>query len=134
MAEVLTPSLECLRGLAESLAKLNKCISKAMWVEIGQAGTFKRITKDCANRRGIAPIFSRQSHSLKLVRFPQCDTGCRKQRIVRSFESWEVLREVPGETVVVTDARNPLTRLSLPVAEEFRRVLRALYPLEFWLD
>ena len=44
-----------------------------------------------------------------------------------------MLKEVP-EGLPVTDARNPLERLQLPVSEEFRNSMRRLFPLPVGLD
>ncbi len=54
-------------------------------------------------------------------------------RVFRYFQRWEVLKDVP-EGLPVTDARNPLERLQLPVSEEFRNSMRRLFPLPVWLD
>ena len=56
MAKILAPRLELLWGHASNLAQLNKGISKAVWVEIGQTGTFKRITENLTDRRGVTPM------------------------------------------------------------------------------
>ena len=56
-----------------------------------------------------------------------------RSRVYRYFQRWEVLKDVP-EGPPVTDARNPLERLQLPVSEEFRNSMRRLFPLSVWLD
>lgn len=56
------------------------------------------------------------------------------EEILTSFQGWEVLRDVPAGAPVVTDARNPLARLSLPVSEAYRGLMRGLYGREFWLE
>jgi spermidine synthase len=54
------------------------------------------------------------------------------ERVLRSFPKWEVLRAVPdGDRI--TDARNPLARLQLPVAEEHFRAMNELLSPEVWL-
>ena len=55
------------------------------------------------------------------------------ERILRNFEHWEVVRAVDPLSPLVTDAKNPLARLSFPVAEAFRTAMNELYPVEFWL-
>jgi SAM-dependent methyltransferase len=55
---------------------------------------------------------------------------CR--RVLRSFQEWEVLKSVPpGE--VVTDARNFLARLQLPISDEHSRAMREILPSSVWL-
>jgi hypothetical protein len=54
------------------------------------------------------------------------------ERVLRSFQKWEVLTTVPdGE--LVTDGRNPLARLQLPVAEQHFRAMNELLAPEIWL-
>jgi spermidine synthase len=54
------------------------------------------------------------------------------ERTLRSFTSWEVLQQVPvGPTI--TDQRNPLARLQLPIAEEHFSAMKKLLPLEVWI-
>jgi SAM-dependent methyltransferase len=52
---------------------------------------------------------------------------------LRSLESWEVLRDVP-DGPIVTDERNPLTRLQLPIAEDHFTAMNSLLPPEVWLQ
>jgi spermidine synthase len=54
------------------------------------------------------------------------------ERILRSFESWEVLKEIP-DGPLITDERNPLTRLQLAAGEEHFQDMSKLLPLEVWL-
>jgi MFS family permease len=52
--------------------------------------------------------------------------------VLRSFQRWEVLQTVPPGPVV-TDARNFLARLQLPISEEHSRAMRELLPSAVWL-
>jgi spermidine synthase len=54
------------------------------------------------------------------------------KRVLRSFQNWEVLERVP-DGPVVTDSRNPLARLQLPVAEEHFAAMNRMLPLDVWL-
>jgi hypothetical protein len=54
------------------------------------------------------------------------------ERIARSFQNWEILKEVPPGAVV-TDARNPLSRLQLAAAEEHFEAMQTILPRELWL-
>ncbi|MEP6654805.1 MAG: fused MFS/spermidine synthase [Myxococcales bacterium] len=54
------------------------------------------------------------------------------ENILRSFFGWEVLKEVPAGPVI-TDGRNPLARLQLPIAEEHFKDMNQLLPRELWL-
>lgn len=49
MPKVLAPRLKLFRSLADLLAKLDKGISKAVRVEIWQAGCCESLMKYCAN-------------------------------------------------------------------------------------
>ncbi|MEO7037776.1 MAG: fused MFS/spermidine synthase [Polyangiaceae bacterium] len=51
----------------------------------------------------------------------------------RSFQDWEVLKQVPSGPVI-TDARNPLARLQMPVAERHFAAMNRMLPSEVWLD
>jgi SAM-dependent methyltransferase len=55
------------------------------------------------------------------------------EKVQRSFQQWEVLKQVP-DGQVITDDRNPLARLQLPSAEEHYRAMNKLLPAEVWLD
>jgi hypothetical protein len=55
------------------------------------------------------------------------------RRVLRTFPKWEVLKVVP-EGPLVTDGRNPLARLQLPVAEAHFEAMNALLPVEVWLE
>ena len=72
----------------------------------------------------------------QVVRFKKPDMyeSANCEAVLSSFERWEVFEEDDPSAHVITDAENPLSRLALPVSEAFRREMRALYPLEFWLD
>jgi hypothetical protein len=54
------------------------------------------------------------------------------EQILRSFQGWEVLERVP-EGALITDARNPLARLQLPVAEEHFHAMNELLPVDVWV-
>jgi spermidine synthase len=56
-----------------------------------------------------------------------------EERIQRSFTSWRVMEHVP-DGPLVTDARNPLGRLQLPIAEKHFAAMNELLPSEVWLD
>jgi SAM-dependent methyltransferase len=51
---------------------------------------------------------------------------------LRSLEKWEVLQQVPAGPII-TDDRNPLSRLQLPIAEEHYWAMNQLLPREVWL-
>jgi len=52
--------------------------------------------------------------------------------VLRSFLRWEVLlRALDGPAI--TDARNPLGRMQLPIAEEHFDAMNKLLPAEAWL-
>jgi SAM-dependent methyltransferase len=54
------------------------------------------------------------------------------KRVLRSFRDWEVLQLVP-DGPLVTDSRNPLARMQLPVAEEHFAAMNQMLPLDVWL-
>jgi MFS family permease len=70
------------------------------------------------------------------IRFEQPSSyeSANCESVLSAFENWEVLKTPDSGAPVITDSENPLARLSLPVSERFRSEMRALYPLEFWLD
>jgi spermidine synthase len=49
------------------------------------------------------------------------------------FLAWEVHGELDSRAPLITDANNPLARLSVPVSEAFSEALAKRYPKEFWL-
>ena len=55
------------------------------------------------------------------------------QKVLRSFQDWEVLRNVP-DGALITDRRNPLARLQLPIAEEHFAGMNKLLPVAVWLQ
>lgn len=55
------------------------------------------------------------------------------EHLQRSFVSWETLQRVP-QGDLITDAKNPLARLQLPVAEQHFAAMNELLPLEVWLN
>jgi SAM-dependent methyltransferase len=54
------------------------------------------------------------------------------ERILRSFQRWRVLEQVPPGPVI-TDAHNPLARLQLPIAEDHFEAMNKLLPADVWL-
>ncbi len=52
--------------------------------------------------------------------------------ILRSFQGWEVLVDVP-DGPLITDDHNPLGRLQLPVAEAHFEAMNHLLPIELWI-
>jgi SAM-dependent methyltransferase len=58
------------------------------------------------------------------------NASCR--RVLRSFTRWEVLQDVP-EGPTITDSRNPLARLQIPIAEDHFAAMNELLPVEVWL-
>jgi spermidine synthase len=54
------------------------------------------------------------------------------EQILRSFQSWEVLRYVPTGTLI-TDAKNPLSRLQIRTTEKHFVAMNELMPAEIWL-
>ena len=54
------------------------------------------------------------------------------EQIQRSFQSWEILIKVP-DGPVVTDERNPMAALQLPVAEAHFAEMDKLLPREVWI-
>lgn len=52
--------------------------------------------------------------------------------LLASFQRWEVLQRVPAGPII-TDARNPMARLQLPVAENHFDAMAELLPSEVWL-
>lgn len=53
--------------------------------------------------------------------------------LVRGTAAWPVLEQVP-DGPLITDARNPLARLQLPIAEKHSAAMNELLPLEVWLN
>ena len=56
-----------------------------------------------------------------------------EEQIQRSFTNWKVMDHVPDGSLV-TDAKNPLGRLQLPIAERHFAAMNELLPKEVWLD
>jgi spermidine synthase len=54
------------------------------------------------------------------------------ERILRSFQGWEVLKHVPPGPLI-TDAKNPLARLQVRATEKHFAAMNELLPLEVWL-
>jgi spermidine synthase len=54
------------------------------------------------------------------------------EQILRSFQSWEVLQHLPTG-VLITDAKNPLSRLQIRTAEKHFVAMNELIPTEVWL-
>ena len=55
------------------------------------------------------------------------------EQVQRSFQAWEVLIQVPSGALI-TDARNPLSRLQIPIAEKHFAAMNRLLPSDVWLD
>lgn len=55
------------------------------------------------------------------------------EKLVRGTEAWPALEQVPDGRLV-TDARNPLARLQLTIAERHFVAMNELLPLEVWLN
>lgn len=55
------------------------------------------------------------------------------EKITRSFGAWQTLQHVP-DGPVITDARNPLARLQLPIAEAHFKSMNELLPADVWLN
>jgi SAM-dependent methyltransferase len=53
-------------------------------------------------------------------------------RVQQSFGSWRVLEHVPAGPPI-TDARNPLGRYQLPIAEEHFSAMQKLLPTDVWI-
>ena len=56
-----------------------------------------------------------------------------EEQACRSLESREVLKQVPGGAAI-TDAKNPLARLQIPIAEKHFAAMNELLPVEVWLN
>lgn len=54
------------------------------------------------------------------------------EQIARAFQTWEVLTSVPGGPLI-TDAKNPLSRLQMGVTERHYWAMNELLPQEVWL-
>jgi len=54
------------------------------------------------------------------------------EQILRSFQSWEVLRHVPAGALI-TDAKNPLSRLQIRTTDKHYAAMNDLIPAEVWL-
>lgn len=57
----------------------------------------------------------------------------RMEQFVKASDTWAVLQQVPPGPVI-TDARNPLARLQLPVAERHFAAMNELLPVALWLN
>lgn len=57
----------------------------------------------------------------------------RCEHAQRSMQAWELTEPVP-DAAVITDERNPLARLQLPIANAHFQAMRELLPLEIWLQ
>jgi spermidine synthase len=55
------------------------------------------------------------------------------EQLQRGFVAWPVFATVP-QGPLITDARNPLARLQLPVAAAHFEAMNELLPLEVWLN
>jgi len=59
--------------------------------------------------------------------------NARDEGIQRAFTEWEVMRRVPPGPLI-TDARNPLAQLQLPIAQKHFAAMNELLPVEVWLN
>lgn len=57
----------------------------------------------------------------------------RMEQFVRGKAAWPILEQVPPGPLV-TDARNPLARLQLPIAERHFAAMNEMLPAEVWLN
>jgi hypothetical protein len=55
------------------------------------------------------------------------------ETILRSFQAWEVLKQVPDGALIITDDCNPLARLQLPMANSHFTAMNELLPIDVWL-
>lgn len=55
------------------------------------------------------------------------------EQLQRGFVTWPTLQSVP-DGPLITDAKNPLARLQIPVAEQHFTAMNQLLPLEVWLN
>src|ERR1019366_8775682 len=82
MPEVLAPRLELFRGLTDILAELDKCISKAVRVEVWQASLYKSFPENFTDGRCVAPVLPFQAGRFKFERRPPLNVRCREKRVV----------------------------------------------------
>jgi hypothetical protein len=76
-------------------------------------------------------IFFASDRALDFVIPANADFEVGAEAVQRSFTSWRVLQEVPaGE--LITDARNPLGRMQIPIAEKHFTAMNELLPVELW--
>jgi spermidine synthase len=54
------------------------------------------------------------------------------EQILHSFQAWQVLRQVPSGALI-TDAKNPLSRLQIRSTEKHFAAMNELIPTEVWL-
>jgi hypothetical protein len=67
-----------LRRLADLSAEKRQGLSKAVRIEIGEAGSRKRILEDRPNWAGAAPVFAVESRCLKMPRVTDYDLRGRE--------------------------------------------------------
>jgi len=79
-------------------------------------------------------IYFAADHELRYALPPDAQfENQRCERTQRAFPNWEDLRNVPAGNVV-TDARNPLARLQMAVAEQHFHAMQEMLPREVWLQ
>jgi len=61
---------------------MGECVTKAVRVEVGQAGAHKCRPEDGANRRGVVPVFTCEPGSFKSSRRSHDHLRCRKQGVI----------------------------------------------------
>jgi len=70
------------------------------------------------------------------IQFQSADSfeseNCRD--VLTHFQEWEIFKTADANAEIITDARNPLARLTLPVSEKFWEDMNRLYPPEFWVQ
>jgi MFS family permease len=76
-------------------------------------------------------IFFASEQPLDFVIPVGADFDLGAEEVQRAFTSWRVLQQVPdGE--LITDARNPLGRMQIPIAEKHFTAMNELLPVELW--
>ena len=82
MAEVLTPNFELFGSKPQLVSQLRECVPKAMRIEVGQSRSGESLFENVPDRRGVAPMLTRQSYDFE----PPIRTVTRlrrwKQRVV----------------------------------------------------
>lgn len=61
-------------------------------------------------------------------------SSARHANVLRSFQEWETLHQPAPQAPLITDARNPLSQLAVPLAERFHALMNEQYPAAFWVN